>query len=115
MGAGQALSGGHPVAGVAKMQSRGQFTVPEAVRTATGAKPGSTLLVRQTGDDRFEVIVLPKHTAREFCEAMALRDDLTLAELREGVAESIALRTMPHGMRHDRSEVAASRDPDERP
>ncbi len=108
MGDEQSFSGGSAVAGIAKMQARGQFTVPEAVRKATGAEPGSTLLVRQSGDDRFEVIVLPHHTAREFCAAMALRDDLTLTRLREGVAESIAIRTMPPELRAALGEAAVA-------
>lgn len=96
------------MAGVAKMQARGQFTVPEAVRRATGAEPGSTLLIQQTGKDRFEVVVIPRHSAREFFHAMALRDDLTFEQLREGAVESIASRTMPLDVRPGFSEAAAA-------
>jgi len=34
------------VTAMAKVQARGQFTIPEAVRKATGVSPGASLLVR---------------------------------------------------------------------
>lgn len=99
------------VSAVTRLQARGQFTVPEAVRKATGAKPGDTLLVRAVGDRRFEVIVVPRHSPDDFFRAMALRDDLSLEELRQGVAESIAWRVTPEDALEGRHEAAATRDP----
>jgi bifunctional DNA-binding transcriptional regulator/antitoxin component of YhaV-PrlF toxin-antitoxin module len=83
------------VAALARLQTRGQFTVPESVRRATGVQPGDTLLVRAVEPGRFEVIVLPHVSAEEFFEAMALRDDLTAADLRRAVAEGVEARVSP--------------------
>lgn len=95
------------VTALAKVQARGQFTIPEAIRKATGAKPGDSLLVRATGPDRFEVQVLPQITADDFCAAMALRGDLTPEDLRRAVLEGIERRVLPEDAT-PLSEVAAT-------
>lgn len=98
---------GYGVAAMAKVQARGQFTIPEAVRKATGVSPGASLLVRATGPDRFEVTVLPTITADDFFAAMALRDDLTPEDLRRAVAEGVEERVLPPDVKAF-SEVAAA-------
>jgi bifunctional DNA-binding transcriptional regulator/antitoxin component of YhaV-PrlF toxin-antitoxin module len=95
------------VAAVAKVQARGQFTIPEAVRKATGVAPGASLLVRATGPDRFEVTVLPTITADEFFAAMALREDATQEDLRRAVVEGIEKRVLPPDLQA-LAEVAAT-------
>ena len=87
--------GAATVAALAHLQARGQFTVPESVRHATGVQPGDTLLVRALEPGRFEVIVLPHISAEEFFEAMALRDDLTAADLHRAIAEGVEARVSP--------------------
>lgn len=100
------LREGCAVSAVAKVQARGQFTIPEGVRKATGAAPGASLLVRAVGPDRFEVIVLPQITADEFFQAMELRRDATKEDLRQAVTEGIERRLRPDEG-SARSEVAA--------
>lgn len=83
------------MAALARLQARGQFTVPESVRHATGVQPGDTLLVRAVEPGRFEVIVLPHVSAEEFFDAMALRDDLTAEDLHRAIAEGVEARVSP--------------------
>lgn len=83
------------VVALAKVQKRGQFTIPEAIRKVTGAKPGDSLLVRATGRDTFEVKVMPQITADDFFAAMKLRDDVTADDLRRAVEEGIERRVLP--------------------
>ncbi len=95
MEVGKSAREGSGVAAVAKVLARGQFTIPEAIRKVTGVSPGDSLLVRATGPDRFEVMVLPHITADEFFAAMALRDDLTEEDLRRAVEGGIEQRVLP--------------------
>jgi AbrB family looped-hinge helix DNA binding protein len=44
---------------VARVQARGQVTVPQEIREACGIVPGTDLLFIKTGPDRFECQVLP--------------------------------------------------------
>ena len=99
--------GGCGVSAVAKVQARGQFTIPEAIRKATGVSPGGSLLVRATGPNRFEVTVLPQITADEFFAAMALRDDVTQEDLQRAMVAGIEDRVMPRDL-HVLSEAAAT-------
>lgn len=75
------------VAAMARLRARGAFTIPQVIRRATGAQPGDSLLVRATGPDTFEVMVLPHITADDFFAAMALREDITREELEAAIAE----------------------------
>ena len=45
---------------IAKVQARGQVTVPQEIREAYGIEPGSELLFLRAGKDHFECRVLPK-------------------------------------------------------
>ena len=84
---------------VAKVQARGQFTIPEAIRKATGVGVGASLLVRVTGPDRFEVTVLPTITADDFFSAMSLRAGLIPEDTERAVLAGIAERVLPADLR----------------
>lgn len=109
MGGGSPVWEGYGVAALAKVQTRGQFTIPDVIRKATGAQPGNSLLVRATGPDTFEVRVLPQITADDFIAAMALRSDLTQDDLHRAVEEGIERRVLPAGD-GALAEVAAARE-----
>ena len=107
MGRTGVLREGCGVSAVAKVQARGQFTIPEAIRKATGVGVGASLLVRATGPDRFEVTVLPTITADDFFCAMSLRAGLIPEDLERAVLAGIAERVLPADLRAV-SEVAAT-------
>ena len=44
---------------IARVQPRGQVTIPQLIRKGCGIEPGSDLLFIQTGSDRFECHRLP--------------------------------------------------------
>ena len=101
---------GYGVAALANVRKRGQFTIPEAIRKETGAKPGDSLLVRATGRDTFEVKVLPRITADDFFAAMKLRNDLTADDLRRAVEEGIEHRVLPQDRALTEAATAADWD-----
>jgi AbrB family looped-hinge helix DNA binding protein len=46
-------------AALARVQARGQVTVPQEIREACGIEPGSYVFFRQSGPDTFQCHVLP--------------------------------------------------------
>ena len=99
MGRAGVVREGCGVSAVAKVQARGQFTIPEAIRKATGVAAGASVLVRATGPDRFEVTVLPTISADGFFTAMSLRADLTPEDMERAVLAGIAERVLPADLR----------------
>ncbi len=84
---------------VAKVQARGQVTVPQEVRDLCGIAPGTELLFVPTGPHVFECRVLPAQRAlmdlveRFTVEGVApdleiLRHDMGEAIIRERLAEA---------------------------
>jgi bifunctional DNA-binding transcriptional regulator/antitoxin component of YhaV-PrlF toxin-antitoxin module len=76
---------------VAKVQARGQVTVPQDIREACGVMPGSELLFIKTGPERFECRVLPKRrslreVAAQYTVAGVAPD---LDQLREEMADEL--------------------------
>ena len=45
---------------LARVQAKGQMTVPQAIREACGIETGTRLVCTQTGPDVFECRVMPK-------------------------------------------------------
>lgn len=78
--------------GVARVQARGQVTVPQEIREALGIDPGTELLFVQTAPGRFECQVLPpKQSLVAMVEHFAMGGEApAVSVLREGVAEDIA-------------------------
>lgn len=77
---------------MARVQTRGQVTVPRDIRETCGIGPGTDLMFVPTGPDRFECRVMP--AARSLME---LVDAFTvpgvapdLDELREEMADELA-------------------------
>lgn len=76
----------------ARVQSRGQITVPQHIRVACGIEPGSLLLFRETGPDRFECLVFPSpRQAREIVRRYTMDGSAPdLQELREASERELA-------------------------
>ena len=74
---------------IAKVQARGQVTVPQEIREAYGIEPGSELLFLKTGQNRFECQVLPRSgSLLDFVDRHAIRDQMIDVEkLRNDAAD----------------------------
>ncbi len=79
---------------LAKLQDRGQFTVPAKLREAVGLKPGDTLLLRAVGPGRFEAVALPHHALSTFFEERPARE-VPLDRLREEMGREVAAEYAP--------------------
>ena len=66
-----------------KVQSRGQVTLPRAVRQAAGVKPGDTVIVRATGPGKVEIEALPRMTLAEMIEKYRIEGPIDEAADRE--------------------------------
>ncbi len=51
-----------PITALAKVQARGQVTLPREIRRAIGIEPGDTIVLRVTGPGKVELGVLPRLT-----------------------------------------------------
>ncbi len=74
---------------IAKVQARGQVTVPQEIREAYGIEPGSELLFVKTGKDHFECQILPRPgSLLAFIDQHAIHDYvIDVEKLREEAAE----------------------------
>ena len=74
---------------IAKVQARGQVTVPQEIREAYGIEPGSELLFLKTGQNRFECQVLPRSgSLLDFVDRHAIRDQtIDVEKLRNDAAD----------------------------
>lgn len=82
---------------LAKVQARGQVTLPRDVRQAVGIQPGDTLMIQATGPASLQVTVLPRLTLAEALERYRVEGEVDLAALRreaEGDAAADALRNL---------------------
>lgn len=68
---------------IAKVQSRGQVTLPSRERKAIGLEPGDTVIVRQTGDQALELRALPKVTLADLIERYPIEDPVDWDVVRE--------------------------------
>jgi AbrB family looped-hinge helix DNA binding protein len=74
---------------VAKVQARGQVTVPQEIREAYHIEPGNELLFLKAGEDHFECRVLRQPgSLLEFIDQHAIHDYVVDVEaLREAAAD----------------------------
>lgn len=79
---------------LAKLQDRGQFTVPAKLREAVGLKPGDTLLLRALGPGRFEAVALPHHALGAFF-AEGVVGEVSLERLREEMGQEMTAGHVP--------------------
>lgn len=76
---------------IAKVQARGQVTVPQEIREACGIEPGSELLFVKTGEYRFECRVLERPSLVELTRRYAMPGSAPdLARLREEMGDELA-------------------------
>ena len=83
---------------VARVQARGQVTVPQEIREACGVAPGTDLLFAKTGPGRFECRVLPaRATLVGITKHYAMDGDAPdIARLREEMGAEFAAAHLPH-------------------
>lgn len=86
---------------IARLQSRGQVTVPQEIRDACEMSPGDDLLFVKTGARTFECRVLPRR--RSLAEVLAQyqldEESPDLAQLREDFGNDLARRSRPEERR----------------
>ncbi len=82
---------------IARVQTRGQVTIPQEVREACGVTPGADLFFVKTGPGRFECRVLPApRTLVEVTRQYAMDGTAPdLAGLREEMGAELAARYRP--------------------
>ncbi len=82
--------------GVARVQARGQVTVPRDIREACGVEPGTDLYFVKTGPDSFECRVLPTAPSIAAITAEYAMDGVApdLAQLREEMGTAMAERLL---------------------
>lgn len=76
---------------LARVQPRGQVTIPRDIRQACGVEPGTDLLFTQTGPDSFQCQKVPRQSIVEIIERLSVpgtAPDLT--ELREEMGDEVA-------------------------
>jgi bifunctional DNA-binding transcriptional regulator/antitoxin component of YhaV-PrlF toxin-antitoxin module len=81
---------------IARVQARGQVTVPQEIRESCEVVPGCDLVFTQLGKMRFQCLVLPHRSLTEMLEAHTLPGPAPdLAQLREDFGEELAQRSLP--------------------
>ena len=82
---------------VARVQARGQVTIPQEVREACGVTPGSDLFFVKLGPGRFECRVLPARRSLVEITKQYTMDGTApdIAQLREEMAEQLAGTRLP--------------------
>ena len=82
---------------IARVQTRGQVTIPQEVREACGVTPGTDPVFVKTGPGRFECRVLPApRTLIEVTRQYAMDGTAPdLAGLREEMGVELAARNQP--------------------
>ena len=78
------------MAALGKVQSRGQVTLPRAVRQAAGVRPGDTVIVRATGPGTVEIKALPRMTLAEMLEKYKIEEPINWATYREELEDLMA-------------------------
>jgi bifunctional DNA-binding transcriptional regulator/antitoxin component of YhaV-PrlF toxin-antitoxin module len=97
---------GMTVMALAKLQERGQFTVPAKLREAVGLKPGVTLLLRAVGPGRFEAVALPNHSLSAFF-GERVAGEVSLDRLREAMGHEMTAGHAPEAEAAWREAAAA--------
>ena len=70
---------------LAKVQARGQVTLPRAIRREAGIRPGDTVFVTATGPNTVELRVLPRMTLAEALERYQIEEPIDWERDREGM------------------------------
>ena len=68
---------------IAKVQARGQVTLPSQERKAIGLEPGDSVVVRQTGERTLELRVMPRLTLQDLIERYPIDGPVDWDTLRE--------------------------------
>jgi AbrB family looped-hinge helix DNA binding protein len=66
-----------------RVLSRGQVTLPSAVREAAGVKPGDMVFVEAKGQGIIEIRVLPRLTLAELLERYTIDEPIDMSTARE--------------------------------
>ena len=64
---------------IARIQARGQVTLPKEVREAAGVEPGDAVIVEATGRGTVELRVVPRMTLAETFERYRIEGRVDLA------------------------------------
>ena len=64
---------------IARVQARGQVTLPKEVRDAAGVEPGDAVIVEATGRGTVELRVVPRMTLAETFERYRIDEPVDLA------------------------------------
>lgn len=75
---------------IAKVQSRGQVTLPNRERKAIGLEPGDTVVVRQTGDQTLELKAIPRMTVQEMVERYGVDGSVNIEQIRAEAENDMA-------------------------
>ncbi len=75
---------------MAKVQVRGQITIPADIRRACGIEKGDTILLRITGEDTFEAQVLPGFKPNHLKHYSVPGTSPDLAAVREKMGDELA-------------------------
>jgi AbrB family looped-hinge helix DNA binding protein len=88
----QALHKGEKSMAIARVQPRGQVTIPKRIREACGIEPGSDLIFIQTGPHTFQCYKLPDpRPLLETIERLTVPGTAPdMRELREQIGDDIA-------------------------
>ncbi len=78
------------MAALAKVQARGQVTLPRDVRQAVGIQPSDTLMIQATGPSSLQVTVLPRLTHAEALLRYRVEGEVDMAALRREADEDAA-------------------------
>lgn len=75
---------------IAKVQSRGQVTLPSRERKAIGLRPGDMVLVRQTGEQTLELKAVPQMTVQEMVERYQVDRPADIERIRAEAEDDMA-------------------------
>jgi AbrB family looped-hinge helix DNA binding protein len=79
---------------IARVQARGQVTLPKEVRDAAGVEPGDAVIVEATGRGTVELRVVPRMTLAETFERYRIDEPVDIAADRGRWEEAAADRVL---------------------
>jgi len=85
---------------IAKVQSRGQVTLPSKLRKKIGCRPGDTLVIEATGPGEARLKVLPRLTLQETLEHYRITGPIDWHRDREEADEQAAREFVETMARH---------------
>lgn len=75
---------------LAKVQGRGQITLPREIRRMAGINPGDTVTIKALGPGRVEVHVVPRLTLQELLERYRIEGPVDIPADRQKWQETAA-------------------------